>query len=96
MTTAVVDSVENQQALAPWFFDTLVAEHRSAPEMDAVVLETTSPVDFAHPLHEDVRPRQRSSRVECLWVPDPRGEQRRVCIWVRRTGPEASAPSLES
>ena len=39
MTTAVVDSPENEQGPAWWFRDTLVVEHRCAPEMDSVVLE---------------------------------------------------------
>ena len=96
MTTAVVDSPENEQALALWFLDNLVVEHRCAPDMGTVVLETTSPVGLTHPLHEDLRPKQRSHRLECRWVPDHRGEQSRICIWVPRTGAEAPAPSLES
>ncbi len=51
MTTAVVDSPENEQAQAWWFLDTLVVEHRCAPEMDTVVLEMTLPVGSAPPLH---------------------------------------------
>jgi mannose-6-phosphate isomerase-like protein (cupin superfamily) len=37
--------------LAWWFLDTLVVEHRCAPEMDTVVLEMTLPVGSAPPLH---------------------------------------------
>ena len=51
MTTAVVDSPENDQVPAWWFLDTLVVEHRCAPEMDTVVLEMTLPVGSAPPLH---------------------------------------------
>jgi len=51
VTTAVVDSHENEQAQAWWFLDTLVVEHRCAPEMDTVVLEMTLPVGSAPPLH---------------------------------------------
>ena len=51
MTTAVVDSPENEQAQAWWFLDTLVVEHRCAPEMDTVVFEMTLPVGSAPPLH---------------------------------------------
>ena len=51
MTTAVVDSPENEQSLAWWFLDTLVVEHRCAPEMNTVVLEMTLPVGAAPPLH---------------------------------------------
>jgi mannose-6-phosphate isomerase-like protein (cupin superfamily) len=49
--TAVVDSPENDQVLAWWFLDTLVVEHRCAPDMDTVVLEMTLPVGSAPPLH---------------------------------------------
>ena len=51
MTTAVVDSPESEQSLAWWFLDTLVVEHRCAPEMSTVVLEMTLPVGAAPPLH---------------------------------------------
>jgi mannose-6-phosphate isomerase-like protein (cupin superfamily) len=51
VTTAVVDSPENEQVLAWWFLDTLVIEHRCAPEMNTVVLEMTLPVGSAPPLH---------------------------------------------
>ena len=51
MATAVVDSPENYQAQAWWFLDTLVVEHRRAPEMDTVVLEMTLPVGSSPPLH---------------------------------------------
>jgi mannose-6-phosphate isomerase-like protein (cupin superfamily) len=48
---AVVDSPRNEQAEAWWFLDTLVVEHRCAPEMDTVVLEMTLPVGSSPPLH---------------------------------------------
>ena len=51
MRTAVVDSPENKQGLMWWFLDTLVVEHRCAPEMNTVVLEMTLPVGAAPPLH---------------------------------------------
>jgi mannose-6-phosphate isomerase-like protein (cupin superfamily) len=51
MTTAVVDSPEDQQGLTWWFLDTLVVEHRCAPGMDTVVVEMTLPVGSAPPLH---------------------------------------------
>ena len=51
MTTAVVDSPENEQGPVWWFLDTLVVEHRCAPEMNTVVLEMTLPVGAAPPLH---------------------------------------------
>jgi len=51
VTTAVVDSPENEQSLAWWFLDTLVVEHRCAAEMNTVVLEMTLPVGAAPPLH---------------------------------------------
>lgn len=51
MSTAVVDSPENTQGLMWWFLDTLVVEHRCAPEMSTVVLEMTLPVGAAPPLH---------------------------------------------
>ena len=51
VTTAVVDSPENEQAQAWWFLDTLVVEHRCAPGMDTVVLEMTLPAGSSPPLH---------------------------------------------
>lgn len=51
MATAVVDSPEDQQSPMWWFLDTLVVEHRCAPEMNTVVLEMTLPVGAAPPLH---------------------------------------------
>ena len=51
MTNAVVDSPENEQGLAWWFLDTLIVEHRCAPEVNTVVLEMTLPVGSAPPLH---------------------------------------------
>jgi mannose-6-phosphate isomerase-like protein (cupin superfamily) len=51
VSTAVVDSPKNEQAQAWWFLDTLVVEHRCAPDMDTVVLEMTLPVGSSPPLH---------------------------------------------
>jgi mannose-6-phosphate isomerase-like protein (cupin superfamily) len=51
MRTAVVDSPENTQGPVWWFLDTLVVEHRCAPEMNTIVLEMTLPVGAAPPLH---------------------------------------------
>jgi len=51
MTTAIVDTPQSEQAQAWWFLDTLVVEHRCAPEMGTVVLEMTLPVGSSAPLH---------------------------------------------
>ena len=51
VTTAVVDSPENEQAQAWWFLDTLVVEHRFASGVDTVVLEMTLPAGSSPPLH---------------------------------------------
>lgn len=51
MTTAVVDSPGSEEARAWWFLDTLVVEHRCAPQMDTVVLEMTLPAGSSPPLH---------------------------------------------
>jgi mannose-6-phosphate isomerase-like protein (cupin superfamily) len=51
VTTAVVDSPENEKGPVWWFLDTLVVEHRCAPEMDTVVLEMILPVGSSPPLH---------------------------------------------
>jgi mannose-6-phosphate isomerase-like protein (cupin superfamily) len=51
VTSAVVDSPEHEGAPAWWFLDTLVVEHRCAPDMGTVVLEMSLPVGAAPPLH---------------------------------------------
>lgn len=51
MDTAVIDRPDNDQALAWWFLDTLVIEHRCAPGMETVVMEMTLPVGSSAPLH---------------------------------------------
>jgi mannose-6-phosphate isomerase-like protein (cupin superfamily) len=51
MTTAIVDSPQDEQAPAWWFLDLLVLEHRCAPGMETVVLEMTLPVGSSAPLH---------------------------------------------
>jgi len=51
MSRAVVDSPHSEQAQAWWFLDTLVVEHRCAPEMTTVVLEMTLPAGSTPPLH---------------------------------------------
>jgi mannose-6-phosphate isomerase-like protein (cupin superfamily) len=51
VTAAIVDSPQNDEALTWWFLDTLVVEHRCAPEMATVVLEMTLPLGSAPPLH---------------------------------------------
>ncbi len=51
MSTAVIDSPQNEQAQAWWFLDLLVVEHRCAPEMATVVLEMTLPVGSSPALH---------------------------------------------
>jgi mannose-6-phosphate isomerase-like protein (cupin superfamily) len=51
MSTATIDNWTNSDANAWWFLDTLVVEHRRAPEMTSVVLEMTLPVGHAPALH---------------------------------------------
>lgn len=51
MGAAVVDSPKSEQAQAWWFLDTLVVEHRGAPDMTTVVLEMTLPPGSTPPLH---------------------------------------------
>ena len=51
MTAAVVDPPGSEGAQAWWFLDTLVVEHRCAPEMGTVVLEMTLPAGSSPPLH---------------------------------------------
>jgi mannose-6-phosphate isomerase-like protein (cupin superfamily) len=51
MGAAVIDGPDNEQAQAWWFLDTLVVEHRCAPDMETIVLEMTLPVGSAPPLH---------------------------------------------
>jgi mannose-6-phosphate isomerase-like protein (cupin superfamily) len=51
MTTAVVEAPGSVDGQAWWFLDTLVIEHRCAPEMSTVVLEMTLPVGSSPPLH---------------------------------------------
>ena len=51
MDTAVIDGSDNAAAQAWWFLDTLVLEHRCAPEMQTVVMEMTLPVGSSAPLH---------------------------------------------
>lgn len=51
MDTAVIDDPNCTDANAWWFLDTLVVEHRRAPQMTSVVLEMTLPVGHAPALH---------------------------------------------
>jgi len=51
MSAAVIDGPANEHAIAWWFLDTLVIEHRRADEMESVVLEMTLPVGHAPALH---------------------------------------------
>ena len=51
MNTAIVDRPQSDEALAWWFLDLLVIEHRCAPDMQAVVLEMTLPLGSSAPLH---------------------------------------------
>lgn len=85
MTTAVVDSPHIEQGLPSRFLDSLVVERRFAPGTDTVVLETV-PVGSTPALHENVRPRRRPPCLLARWVPDPRGEQSLICIWVPQNG----------
>jgi hypothetical protein len=91
VTTAVIDSTENEQGL-PSCLDTLVVEHRCAPAIDNAVLEIALPVGSAPSGHEDIRPKRQPGYLDARWIPDPLGEQGLICIWVHRTGEEASAP----
>ena len=51
MNKATVDSPDSEQTQAWWFLDTLVIEHRCAPDMETVVMEMTLPVGSSPPLH---------------------------------------------
>ena len=51
MSAAVVDGPHSEEAQAWWFVDLLVVEHRSAPDMNTIVLEMTLPVGSSAPLH---------------------------------------------
>jgi mannose-6-phosphate isomerase-like protein (cupin superfamily) len=51
MSSAVVDSPQNEHAQAWWFLDLLVIEHRCSPDMKTVVLEMTLPVGSSPALH---------------------------------------------
>ena len=51
MTEAVIDGPNSEMARAWWFLDTLVVEHRKAPDMKSVVLEMTLPVGHSPALH---------------------------------------------
>jgi hypothetical protein len=94
MTTAVVDAPEIEEELAQAFLDTLVVEHPDTLETETPVLEMALPVGSALLLHKIVRPNRRPGRrLEARWVPDPRGEQALICIWVPRTGADAPEPS---
>jgi hypothetical protein len=90
VTTAFVESLENDQLLHSLSLDTMAARHSSAPEVDSVVLEMTLPVGSAPPLRGDVLPNSRPGSLVARWVPDPRGESGFICIWVPHTGTEAS------
>ena len=70
---------------------TAVVESTKNEQAPASWLLDTLPVGFAPPRREDVP----TSRLESRWVPDPRGEQGRICIWLHRTGREVSASSLD-
>ena len=97
MTTAVVDAPEREEVLAQAFLDTLVVERPGAPETETSVLDMAPTVGSALPLHDVVRPNRRPGRrLEARWVPDPRGDQALICIWVPRTGADASEPGPQS
>ena len=51
MGEAVIDNPGSSRAEAWWFLDTLVVEHRRAPDMASVALEMTLPVGHAPALH---------------------------------------------
>ena len=94
MTTALVDSPENEQRLEWSLLDTLVVERQAAPEMDAVVRETRFPLDSTLRL-DDFRPTRQPGRLEARWVPDPRDAQALICIWVPSSSGLASPPGLD-
>ena len=95
MTTSVVDSPENGPGASSWFVDTLLVETRCASQMGPVGVAAILTADSAPGRHEDIRPKGRPRRVTAGWVPDPRGEQGLICVWVARTRAE-SAPSLDT
>jgi hypothetical protein len=90
VTTALVESPDNDRALASLSLDTMVVGHGSAPEMDTVAFEMTLPVRSTRPLHRDVLPKRRPGSLVARWVPDSRGESGLICIWVPQSGTEAS------
>lgn len=99
MTTAVLDVPEIDVALAQVVLDTMVVEDPGAAETESSVFEMELPIRPALPLHEVVRSNGGSGRrLEARWVPDPRGEQALICIWVPPSGSEASemSPDLQS
>jgi hypothetical protein len=51
MGSAVIDGPDNAHARAWWFLDTLVVEHRCAPDMETIVMKMTLPVGSSAPLH---------------------------------------------
>jgi quercetin dioxygenase-like cupin family protein len=51
MKTAVIDTPQDEATNTWWFHDILVAEHRTAPGMQTVVMEATLPLGGSPPLH---------------------------------------------
>ena len=91
MTTAVVDSLENQGGLVRPLLAPSVVDHRCASETGSVVLEMTSPVISAPARQDGVRPKRRREHLIARWIPDPRREQALICIWVPRIEGRGSA-----
>jgi mannose-6-phosphate isomerase-like protein (cupin superfamily) len=51
MKTAVIDTPQDEATNTWWFLDILVAEHRTAPGMQTVVMEATLPLGGSPQLH---------------------------------------------
>jgi hypothetical protein len=90
VTTAVVEFPESDQARAWLAFGTLVVRHGTAAEIDNALPEMIPPVRSVSSLHQVVQPGKRPGSLVARWAPDPRGESGLICIWVPRTGTEAS------
>jgi len=90
MTSTVVDSLGNDQALAWLSLDPLVVGQTRPPEIDPVVLDMSQPARSVPSLHGDTRPNRRPGGLVARWVSDPHGETGLICTWVPRTLTETS------
>jgi hypothetical protein len=82
MTTAVVASPENDQALAWPPLVAFVIKGGSAPAVETVALKMALPVSSVDSPRRDVRPERRPGSLFSRWVPDPHGESGLICTWV--------------